>query len=324
MLYSSLMLLLMIFLNLHIANVMASSIKNSNDDVPSELSVISALSDNHNDSEKKFNNKALTSSQKQGMIAGKSVVESMLKNINPDDKYTPFLKDIIRYNQETIARTYKNATPHSVDQNKAVLYYFISFSMPDTMIKSYMLDAIWNGGILVVRGVPRGMALSQFFQQYLMPLVRYKGDHAKIEINPNLFEMYQIQMVPTILITKDSDKNTPCEQTIITSTASKVPYSSCKPIDSLSYWKISGNVTTTWALNMLKDAGAPADLFTQRMKKLSRASLVPQKEEKGIQGDWQKIRLPTDDATISRYLDKYGLEQANDGLITKKNDNAKT
>ena len=317
------MSLITIFLSLVVLNhTVAAPVMNSNYDyVPNELRVASALNQNKNNTEKELSDKALTNTQKKGMVEGKSVVESMLSQAKSNNNDTPFLNEIINQNQQTINRTYQDASHNVINNNESKLYYFISFSMPDAIIKSYMLDAIWNGGILVVRGAPRGMTLAQFLQQYIMPLVRYKGDHAKIEINPNLYEIYDVQVVPTILIAKGKEKENRCERIIATSTSSKVTYPSCKKIGSTPYWKISGNVTTRWALNMLKESGAPAQIFINRMQRLNQIS---QKEEKGFQGDWQKAPLPTSDDIVLAFLAKYGLQQALDGLISRKNDNAKT
>ncbi len=321
MLYSSLISLMTIGLSLTLINdAIASTVINSNDDyVPKELRVVSALSQNQNNADKKLNDTFLTETQKKGMNEGRTAVESMLKT-KSNDNQTLLVNEIVNRNQQIINDVYQKASLGEADKNDPALYYFVSSSMPDAIIKSYLLDAIWNGGTVVVRGIPKGMTISQFLQQFIMPLVRYKGDHAKIEINPNLYEMYDVQVVPTILITKGKAKENQCERTITISVDSKVNYQSCKKVDPLSYWKLSGNVTTRWALNILKEAGAPVDLFINRMQPLNH---VTQKEEKGFRGDWQNIPLPTTDNMISAILEKYGLQQTHDGVITKKNDDIK-
>ena len=154
---------------------------------------------------------------------------------------------------------------HYFHHNKS-LYYFISFSMPNALIKAYLLDATWNGGTLILRGVTKGESIPQFIKKHLLPLLKYQGDHARVMIDPNLFEMYNINSVPTMLMTSKTNDQTHCNivSTIIPHT--HITYQRCKAIDPHYYWKISGNVSTLWALNRLGMAGAPTTVFTERMK----------------------------------------------------------
>lgn len=110
------------------------------------------------------------------------------------------------------------------------LYYFISFSMSDSLIKNYLQEAAANKGILVLRGVSPGMTLHDFLLQKLLPLLQdpenSKAACASVEINPRLFSKYKITQVPTLVYVEDEKQ----------------------------YWKVAGPVTAQWAMELFNSA----------------------------------------------------------------------
>ena len=138
------------------------------------------------------------------------------------------------------------------------LYYFISFSMPTRLIEAYLADATWNGGIIVLRGVdPKDKSLSKFLKNKIIPMVSYTGGHARIYIDPNKFEEYQVQGVPSIVLSKYNETNG-CQ---FLDKSQK-----CKAAPSRDYWKIEGDVSSYYALSAFSDAGAKqAKIFLDRM-----------------------------------------------------------
>ena len=115
-------------------------------------------------------------------------------------------------------------SPVYCDFKNGQLYYFVSFSMPDSLIKQYLQEAALNKGILVLRGISPDMSLHDFLLEKLLPLLQDpenpQAAYANIEINPNLFVQYNITQVPTLV------------------------YSLSKNL----YWKVSGPVSGAWAL----------------------------------------------------------------------------
>jgi len=213
---------------------------------------------------------------------------------------------------------------------KAKLYYFISFSMPQNVIKAYMLDAIWTGGTLVIRGISPHMTMKQFLFKKIYPLVSYKGQHAEIDINPNLFEKYGVKVAPTIVLTNlDDSKDCIVRQTIVPGQKIKTfTYPACRPLPNKDYWKVSGSVTTTWALQQFEESGAGhlAKTFLRRLKRRPRAidaqgdvsqSNKPQ-TVKAFNGDWSKAVLPVSNAQITAWLNQQGLAQTAKGAIGAK------
>nr|WP_253308669.1 type-F conjugative transfer system pilin assembly protein TrbC [Rickettsia endosymbiont of Ceutorhynchus assimilis] len=75
------------------------------------------------------------------------------------------------------------------------IYIFVSFSMPDSALKSYDIEAEQKG----VRLVMRGLKNNSFVE------TKAKADEIGIsfDINPNLFEKYQITSVPAIIVNSE-------------------------------------------------------------------------------------------------------------------------
>lgn len=75
------------------------------------------------------------------------------------------------------------------------IYIFVSFSMPDSALKSYYVEAERAGAKLVMRGLKNNSFLN----------TKAKADEIGIsfDIDPNLFEKYQITSVPAIIVNSE-------------------------------------------------------------------------------------------------------------------------
>ncbi|WP_342256957.1 TrbC family F-type conjugative pilus assembly protein [Rickettsia endosymbiont of Aspidapion aeneum] len=80
-------------------------------------------------------------------------------------------------------------------QPKTQIYIFISFSMPDSALKSYYVEAERAGAKLVMRGLKNNSFLD----------TKAKADEIGIsfDIDLNLFEEYQITSVPAIIVNSE-------------------------------------------------------------------------------------------------------------------------
>lgn len=114
----------------------------------------------------------------------------------------------------------KHRMPKAYDQ----LYYFVSFSMPEHLMKDYLQEAGLNNGVLILKGILPHQNLHDFLMQTLWPLLQdpenAQAVYANFEINPDLFEQYGVTKVPTLVYVKDKKH----------------------------YWKVSGPVTAAWAM----------------------------------------------------------------------------
>lgn len=176
----------------------------------------------------------------------------------------------------------------------SALYYFVSFSMPEDMLRAYVLDAMWTGGTLVFKGVPPNRDLKDFLVEDLRNLIYGKGAHAAIALDPRLFDAFQVKSAPTVVLSLDR-RNLTCAGGQVSFKYKKQPlaYKTCQPQDPNSYWKMSGAVTSYYALTEFKKAGAGAAADT-RLASLAKGSSgrAQPRGQAPFKGDWQEALTP--------------------------------
>jgi conjugal transfer pilus assembly protein TrbC len=96
------------------------------------------------------------------------------------------------------------------------LYVFVSMSIPENTLKEISQHIEPIGGSFVFRGLPGG-SFPAFTKR--VSELRKVGISADLQIDPDLFEDYQVEAVPTFVYVKDDDHK-----------------------------KIVGNVSVPWAL----------------------------------------------------------------------------
>lgn len=135
------------------------------------------------------------------------------------------------------------------------LFYFVSWSMPLSLLRSYAVEAMWDGGTLVFRGIPPGMTWTQFVLHDLKSIVYGKGASANISIDPRLFDAYKVTSVPTIVFTT-TRQNLACDIDVpFVYHKQTLTYKACPPVASAAYDKIVGGVTSVYALQTFIDGG---------------------------------------------------------------------
>lgn len=119
------------------------------------------------------------------------------------------------------ARSLHSKSPHADDKG---LYIFVSFSLPERVIKDLSRQALRVGGTLVLRGLVDN--------DILKTAQKIQALGVDVEINPPLFETFKVEVVPTFVLKKS-------EQT---------------------YDKISGNVPLEEALETFAKGGEMQDM----------------------------------------------------------------
>jgi type-F conjugative transfer system pilin assembly protein TrbC len=197
-----------------------------------------------------------------------------------------------------------------IDPNASTgLFIFVSWSMPLDMLRAYVLDAMWSGATIVFKGVPPGKSLGDFVMKDLRELVYGKTAAANISIDPRLFDAYEIKNVPTIVYTTVRGDFT-CQGVNpipFTYNNQQYTYDGCPPIDESSYWKLSGAVSTHYALQAFKDGGAPG--VESHIKAMARGfaeGKAPAKEQLGFGGKWESVLSPEDIETVRRVVRETG------------------
>lgn len=139
------------------------------------------------------------------------------------------------------------------------LYVFVSRSMPESLLRSYALDAAYTSAVLVMRGVKKDETLDTFFRGQLMQDLKPDGAGAIVQLDPRLFDAFEVDAVPAIVFTKNSliDLCATPESTNV----------KCEPVSSNKYYKITGSVSLKYALDQFIQEGADAQRFLSNLKK---------------------------------------------------------
>jgi conjugal transfer pilus assembly protein TrbC len=100
------------------------------------------------------------------------------------------------------------------------IFVFASFSMPETAWLSLSEELVKSRGVFILRGLPKNS-----FKELAKRLydLRKKGMKATVQVDPRLFSRYNIQTVPSFIITENDH-----------------------------FKKLAGNVSLTFALEKLR------------------------------------------------------------------------
>lgn len=153
------------------------------------------------------------------------------------------------------------------------LYIFISKSMPESLIRSYGLDAAASGAILVMRGVGKAEKLDDFMKSQYMASIKPGGMGAMVQLDPRLFDAFGIDTVPSIVFL-DKPLIGLCSQRGDTNT-------SCAKVDPDGYFKLSGSVTLKYALEQFVQAGA-GEGAVRYLNNIKSSSITDGKEDKKL------------------------------------------
>lgn len=186
-------------------------------------------------------------------------------------------------------------------QSQNALYYFVSWSLPLEMLRSYAIEAMWDGGTLVFDGVPAGRTFAQFLGEDLSKLTYGKGASANVSIDPRLYDAYQVTTVPTIVLTTyRADLQCTDENAVkFQYRGQDLRYNTCPPLDPAKYAKVSGAVTSNYALQMFADDGwAQAKPYLKALAQGYALGKAPQKEQQPFAGKWEDVISPADRMAI--------------------------
>ena len=130
--------------------------------------------------------------------------------------------------------------PTDIQKNQITNYplmIFVSASIPRASLKDLMIQARQSGGVMVFRGLIGGTLRNT--QQFLGELAK---ENVSAIIDPRLFEMFNIELVPTFVVLAKPAQD--CEE------------SSCNftPIHD----RITGNVTLNYVLEQFADGQGDA------------------------------------------------------------------
>lgn len=197
------------------------------------------------------------------------------------------------------------------------LFYLVSWSMPIELLRAYVLEAHWAGGSLVFRGIPPDKRLIEHVMQDYVKLSRKEvGLDAPVNIDPRMFDMFGANAVPAVVLVDDMN-NLECVTNAPTAFKSSLSgktlqIKKCEaPKDS--WWKVTGGVTTGYALQLMAQAGSKTAAY--RLEKFKSAASgkkmpPPPTDGKSIQpyaGAWD---IAFDEKELAKGMADYQKEKA--------------
>ncbi|QHS09088.1 type-F conjugative transfer system pilin assembly protein TrbC [Sinimarinibacterium sp. NLF-5-8] len=145
------------------------------------------------------------------------------------------------------------------------LMILVSSSMPESMLRGYAQQAQRVGGALIYRGM-LGESFADFLKEQAAPMMLGDNLPTPLMIDPRMFTAYQVDAVPAIIYTSENFRDFCAKaQKVevdrgVDAQGEPLPpleYQDCQPSDPDRYWKISGAVSVSYALQQFADAGAP-------------------------------------------------------------------
>lgn len=193
--------------------------------------------------------------------------------------------------------------PQAKDKADNQLYILVSTSMPDSLIKSYIRDAYWTGATLIYKGLKKDQTIAQFIRENIEPLIAGKGPTATATIDPRLFDIFEVSAVPAIVV-GPSESKISCTPLEPEDSSSK-----CQPLGSSDYFKITGAVTMTYALDQFALNGAEnVAIYQQALSRGVNFGINTSKDQTDFQGQWEMVITPAQLRTAEKEANEQGLE----------------
>lgn len=167
---------------------------------------------------------------------------------------------------------------------KGQMFIFVSRSMPPSLLRAYAVDAFYLGAKLVVKGVRKGDTLKEYIAEAMEQFNSTDGmTMAALDINPNLFDMFNVQVVPAVVWTDRiglDDIGSGCENLPEGAPVEKLsmpgPYEelitvdrpTCAKVPDTAYYKISGALKIPYVLDRFQEAGlskVQTDVYRARL-----------------------------------------------------------
>jgi len=147
--------------------------------------------------------------------------------------------------------------------------------MPIPLLRAYAVEALYAGATLVTKGVRKGDTIKEYVEETVADFNNADGQHmANMEVNPNLFDMFQVDVVPTVVWTNrvglddigagcsDLPDGTPVPQIELMGpydVPMTVDRPTCAPVPQSSYYKIAGSLKLEYVFDRFEQAGLPSE-----------------------------------------------------------------
>ena len=165
--------------------------------------------------------------------------------------------------KDTIAKLLNNYRFKSEDIKKAQITHFplmifVSSSIPKSSLKDLMIQAKKSGAVLVFRGMMGSLKNTAKF------LGDISKENVQAIIDPRLFDLFNVEVVPTIIVLKEATQNCDGNKCQIT------------PIHD----RISGNITLDYALETIANGKSETSQIASKFLIKIRAGAKGDNDEK--------------------------------------------
>lgn len=236
-----------------------------------------------------------------GGLSGTPLSHDQLTNIT---NIATASKHFVRDKMNALANKMMGKQTHS----NTHLYYFLSFSMPVPIMQVYLHDALYDGGTIVFRGIgQKDTKLIQFLNR-ITGLIGHGIAYPLIEIYPQLFDRYDVNVVPTIVLTTDIETSCIKTQKI----EQGLMFKGCQKANPKHYWKVSGLVSSYFALSQFASDGAPANLYLKRLENGGITSLTC---NKNIDTRYENLPAPFSRSDVENTLSKFNIHLDRQGRM---------
>lgn len=207
------------------------------------------------------------------------------------------------------------------------MYIFVSRSMPLSMLRAYALEAFYTNSSLVVKGIRKGDTVKDYVEEVLEEF-NFSDDQvlAGLEINPNLFDMFKVDVVPAVVWTNRAglgDIGSGCQAPpSITQPMMKVQGPNeewfeveepkCMPVPSSSYVKITGALKMEYVLERFEENGVPAESIKEYRQML--ATRLANPHQGTVQSNYSTEMVPVEGEVVLDYLPRHLLESWQEDL----------
>lgn len=242
----------------------------------------------------------LTTEQMRGVTSARQSTETIADRAIEHNEFKGFVEEQANAMAQSAREAYIAAVPPAdkprarsillgdgTQEGRGRLYYFVSRSMPVNLLRAYAFEAMHTGGTLVMKGMRKGDTVKEYVQEIFDEFNSAQGvPMSSVEMNPNLFDMFSISVVPATVWTNRSgldDTGSGCTELQGTAGSKRIildgpdentRYSmvqpSCAPLPESSYFKIAGTVTTWHAIERFEEAGAPKEAMAYYKRSLAR------------------------------------------------------
>lgn len=146
------------------------------------------------------------------------------------------------------------------------LYFFITWSMPKKMIAQYLEDAVSVGATVIVSGVPPEIkTLDEYIVKYIQPIIRDDGLNPQVDINPMLFDSFDIDVVPAVVYSKNVKNICKKESDIdVDYKGTTLNITKCNKEKEDTFIKMTGATTVKYALEAFLDNGFDTQKYIDR------------------------------------------------------------